>query len=518
MLYSTMRQKVFVQFALLALLAAASALTASPDVRAACEVALPGDTQRSCGPISPPGAGGTAVAPPVIAWASGYDINPLNADRLGIYIARTDGTQRRKLTSFSSSLQRDFSRLHGLNLPEDHPSFSPNNRQIVFTSNRMEHNNWDVHVMNVNGSDVKRLTGTAGLDTEPVFSPDGTKIAFATERSGNLDIAVMDANGSNVKVLTTNKDDEIEPAWRPDGNEIVFTRVLGILNKEIYVMKPDGTGQRRVTDIIGEDHDATYSPDGQQIVITSERKVVPSPPYGNVHKIRVSDGADLGDLTPDHPLGAGDPFWSRDGNLIAYFAASLPILRGPQRLFVMNSDGRDRFHIPGEAQANIHPALGLAVDDDNDGTPNYLESGSVGKTGIGPHRVPGKTALVSFWWDHPRRWKRLDTLWLRFAQGRWLRGIVRYSVRDRSFSLFDGTTDTYGRTRRLGRARLRSKLFTLDLRRTRVIGVNRRKIKLALALRFRPSVVGERFRLRAQANDFGGRNQEDEIGRLRVTR
>jgi Tol biopolymer transport system component len=373
--------------------------------------------------------------------------------------------------------------------------------------------------VNANGSNAKRLTSTVGLDTEPVFSPDGSRIAFATERPGNLDIAVMDADGSNVKVLTGSGDDEIEPAWRPDGQEIVYTRVLGLLNKEIYVMKPDGTGQRRVTDVLGEDHDATYSPSGQEIVITSERKVVPSPPYGNVHKLRVSDGADLGDLTFDLAFGAGDPFWSRDGRLIAFFNSVLAILRSPQKLFVMGADGSGKFHIPGEASANIHPALGRGVDDDRDGTPNYLESGSVGKTGIGPRRVRvGRTTLVRFWWKHPQRWRKLDTMWLRVSQGRWLRGMIRYSVKDHSFSVFDGAKDTYSATRRRGRGRLRSELLTLDLRRSRIVNVNRRTLRLVLALRFRPSVAGERFRLRAQANDLRGRNQEDELGRLRVIR
>ena len=52
--------------------------------------------------------------------------------------------------------------------------------------------------MNVNGTGVTRLTQSLGLDTEPVFSPDGTRIAFATARFGNLDIAVMNADGTGV--------------------------------------------------------------------------------------------------------------------------------------------------------------------------------------------------------------------------------------------------------------------------------------------------------------------------------
>jgi dipeptidyl aminopeptidase/acylaminoacyl peptidase len=491
---------------------------------AACEVPLPGEPstgEETCGAVneSPPPNPPTGAGH-IVAWASGYDFNPFNADRLGIYIARIDGTQRRRVAGFSNTLQRDFSRLHGLNLPDDHPSFSPDNRKLVFASNRASTNNWEIYGMTVSGAAKTRLTNAPGLDTEPVFSPDGTRIAFSTERFGaGLDIAVMDTKGGNVRRLTSSPDDEIEPAWRPDGQEIVFTRAFGLLNKEIFVMRPDGSGQRQVTNVLGEDHDATYSPDGQQIVITSERKVFPNPPYGNVHKLRVSDGADLGDLTEDHEFGAGDPFWSRDGLVIAYFNSGGPILRSPQRLFVMGANGQGKFHIPGEAQANIHPALGRAIDDDGDGTPNYLESASVGKTGVSPRRArAGRTTLFSFWWRHPQRWRRLNTLWLRFSQGRALLGMVRFGLRGRSFSLFNGRTNGYGPTRRRGRGRLRSNLFTLDLKRTRVVGVNRRKLKLVLALRFRRHLAGQRFRLRAQADDRRRRNQEDELGQLRVVR
>jgi Tol biopolymer transport system component len=498
------------------------ALAAAPAARAACEVPLPNEPQtgeEDCGPANPnpPPAGAPGTPPKLVAWASGFDLNPFNADRLGIYVAQTDGTRRRKLTSFSRSLQRDFSRLHGINLPDDHPSFSPDNRRIVFTSNRANPDNFDIYVMNVNGSGVKRLTFTAGLDTEPVFSPDGTRIAFATERFGNFDIATMDSNGQNVRRVTTSAMEDLEPAWRPDGQEIAFSRTLGVNDKDIFTINPNGTGERRVTSTAKEDHDPTYSPDGTQLVITSERNI--SPPYGNVHKIRVSDGADLGDLTADQELGSGDPFWSRDGTLIAYFNAVLPILRGPQQLFVMGANGNGKFRIPGEAQANIHPAIGLAIDDDRDGTPNYLESGSVGKTALRPRRVrAGRTALVRFDWTHPRRWRRLDTIWLRLSQRRWLRGMVRFSVRQRAFSLFDGETDRYGRTRRTGRGRLRSGLVTLDLRRTRVVNVDRRKIRLVLALRFPRRLAGQRFRVRVQANDRGGRNEEEALGRLRLVR
>jgi hypothetical protein len=183
------------------------ALAVVPAAHATCGVQTvndvgPSDEEAACGAVNPPqSSAGEGVAPQILAWASGYDINPFGGFRGGLFISTLSGDGRRKITSFTHR-NRDFAP-HGLNLPDDHPSFSPDNRKIVFTSNRANANDWDIHTMNVNGSGVTRLAPAPGLDTEPVFSPDGTKIAFATERSGNLDIAVMNANGTNVLRLTS---------------------------------------------------------------------------------------------------------------------------------------------------------------------------------------------------------------------------------------------------------------------------------------------------------------------------
>jgi len=483
---------------------------------AACEVPLPGDPESedgACGSTNPPpsGSGGGSGSPgKIVAWAGGYDINPIGGLRGGIYVARISGTQRRKITTFTY-LNRDFG-LHGLNLPDDHPSFSPDSRRIVFASNRANKDDWDIYVMNVNGTGVTPLSSAPGLDTEPVFSPNGTKIAFATERfDGTLDIAVMNSNGSNVTRLTSTSLEDFEPAWRPDGQEIVFSRIFSFFNKEILVMRPDGTSVRRVTFENGEDHDATYSPDGTRIAITSERKVIPSPPYGNVHIIRVSNGEDLGDLTRDLALGAGDPFWSKDGTLIAFFTSFFPIITGPQRLFVMLANGEGKFHIPGENTVNVHPAIGIAVDDDNDGTPNYLESGSVGKAKIRGRRVhAGQTSILRFKWKHPNDWHELDTISIRFSEDRQLLGAIRHIIEDESFSVFDGETEEYSDSMLIGEGVIESPLVTLDLDQTRIVNVSTQTIRLDLAVQFSPEVAGKKLRVRVQADDINGHSQDEE--------
>lgn len=65
--------------------------------------------------------------------------------------------------------------------------------------------------MNANGTGVTRINAAPGLDTQPVWSPDGTRIAFTTARfGGGLDIAVMNSDGTNVRQLTSSLRDEIE--------------------------------------------------------------------------------------------------------------------------------------------------------------------------------------------------------------------------------------------------------------------------------------------------------------------
>ncbi|MCB9434039.1 MAG: PD40 domain-containing protein [Ardenticatenaceae bacterium] len=291
----------------------------------------------------------------LIAFTSAVDIDFLDIERGGIFVMRPDGTGIRQLTSFQT-LNYDFEP-HGLNLPDDHPAFSPDGSKIVFTSNRHDRNNWDIYTMDVNGSNLVRLTFTAGLDTEPVFSPDGSHIAFASERSGNLDIWVMEADGSNPIRLTISPFEDIEPAYSPDGSQIAFSRVLGNHEKDVFVIGSSGSNERRVTDVAGEDHDPTFSPDGTQLVITSER--AGTNPFGDVFKIRLSDGASLGNLTSGLNNGGGDPAWSPDGSKVAFFRSSTAILASPQQLWVMSSNGSNRQRTEPAAALPAPPAKPL---------------------------------------------------------------------------------------------------------------------------------------------------------------
>ena len=72
------------------------------------------------------------------------------------------------------------------------------------------------------GGDATRLTTGAGVETDPMFSPDGTQIAFTGEYDGNVDVFVMPAEGGFPKRLTYHPGDDIAVGWTPDGKQVLF--------------------------------------------------------------------------------------------------------------------------------------------------------------------------------------------------------------------------------------------------------------------------------------------------------
>ena len=148
------------------------------------------------------------------------------------------------------------------------PTWSPDGKRIAFQSDR--DGNLDIWVINVDGSGLTNLTKSPREDEHPAWSPDGTKIAFTSRREGNRDIWVMNANGSNPENLTREPGRDRYAMWSPDGTKIAFnTNRDG--NQEIYVMNADGSAQRNVTNSPSIEGLADWSPDGTRLVLYSNR-------------------------------------------------------------------------------------------------------------------------------------------------------------------------------------------------------------------------------------------------------
>jgi TolB protein len=96
--------------------------------------------------------------------------------------------------------------------------------------------------MNADGSGQTQLTfGLSVDDTDPSWSSDGTRIAFESNRDGDIEIWVMNADGSGARNLTNNPSYEVDPSWMNGAERIVFGSYR-TGNGEIFIMNSDGSG------------------------------------------------------------------------------------------------------------------------------------------------------------------------------------------------------------------------------------------------------------------------------------
>ena len=150
---------------------------------------------------------------------------------------------------------------------------------IAFASDRGEGDTvqiWTMAVLRNAAGDILpgeliQLTFDEGDKDQPVWSPDGSQIAYVASGGGNngLDIWVMDADGGNPVDVTQNAGDEFDPTWSPDGEWIAFTHHLRDAGSTpIYALtrvRPDGTSRERIsTDFV--EWDPVFTPDGQFMV------------------------------------------------------------------------------------------------------------------------------------------------------------------------------------------------------------------------------------------------------------
>jgi len=214
---------------------------------------------------------------------------------------------------------------------------------IAYTSD--QDGDFEIWVMNAEGSDQHKLSDNKAMDISPAWSPDGNQIAFITNRDGNDEIYVMNADGSHVQRLTQTTDaSESFPAWSPDGMQISFDSDLGG-NWDIYVMTSDGADPRRLTDSPSDDWISSWSPDGNQIVFESKRN-------GN-YEIYVMDsnGNDQRRLTVNQTHD-GFPIWSPDGTQIAFMSKR----NGNYEVYTMNADGTNQQRVTDNLADDSDPA------------------------------------------------------------------------------------------------------------------------------------------------------------------
>jgi Tol biopolymer transport system component/putative hemolysin len=230
--------------------------------------------------------------------------------------------------------------------------WSPDGTRIVYTCFGLTTS--DICVVNADGTGILNLTDTPDLDEGfPAWSPDGKSIAFTTRRDGNNEIYLMPAPAAGAQAvaaasewvqLTDNPADDFAPAWSPDGSQIAFVsdrdQKPGI--NDIYIMRSDGSGVRRLTADTAIDYEPAWSPDGLLIAFRSNHD---GP--ADIYVISAADGSGLRQLTGD-PAEDWSPAWSPDGTLIAFQTDR----DGDWEIYTMKADGSDPTNLTNDPAAD----------------------------------------------------------------------------------------------------------------------------------------------------------------------
>ena len=221
-------------------------------------------------------------------------------------------------------------------------AFPGANGKIAFNSNR--DGNVEIYVMSADGTSQTRLTNNPGADRAPRWSADGTSLVFNRDE---LDIYKMDADGSNLTQVTfLNYWVTAGGSWSPDGSKIAFGSIFegGFFNEEIYIMNADGTGITRLTNGSGDDVNPAWSPDGTKIAWCRGASGTPEIYVMN------ADGTSQTNLTNNPASDCGGVDWSPDGTKIAFYRG------GAAEIFVMNADGTGQTQLTSNAFADYDPS------------------------------------------------------------------------------------------------------------------------------------------------------------------
>lgn len=232
---------------------------------------------------------------------------------------------------------------------DNYPAWSPDGTKIAFHSNR-HGGSTDIYIMDSNGENIRRLTQQKYTAEVPIFSPDGQQILFAGYQDDqyiNNDVYIMNVDGSNLQQLTQSKFRDGHGRFSPDGKKIIFNSqrddegIMKYKNYELYEMELATRQIKRLTNYPDWDTYPSYSPDGTKILW---RRILTDSlnPRGYNSEIFVSDldGSNLQNLS-QHEAFDGYPEWSPDGQYIVFVSTRGGEDIYQERLFMMDATGNN---------------------------------------------------------------------------------------------------------------------------------------------------------------------------------
>jgi len=220
----------------------------------------------------------------------------------GILVMSPDGSGARLLTT---------------NPGDSDPAWSPDGSKLAFA------NGGQIFLVNGDGSGRKALTTSAdGWASRPSWSSDGTRIVFSLDVASSdaggyyksIELYVRDLGSGAETQLTPDDDVDFAPAWAPDGSQIAFASERGG-GSSIYVMNPDGSGAKALTDGSSWDSFPAWAPDGTEIAFVRDSQIwVMERDGSGAHRLTSGDGNSAPAWQPLAPAPPGCTLWGTPGN------------------------------------------------------------------------------------------------------------------------------------------------------------------------------------------------------------
>ncbi len=233
---------------------------------------------------------------------------------------------------------------------------SPVEDLLVFSSDRHgeDHN---IYVKSPSGKTITQKTFEPFDEIQPAFSPDGSRIAYASNKNGNFDIWVVDAhtNGAAVQV-TFGGEDELHPSWTPDGKWLVYSAYSSRSGEWDIMMTDTTSGEVRE---LGRGKFPRVSPDGSSILFQRSRRR--DGYWYSIWTMNI-DGTSQTEVVSSADWGAINPAWSPDGQYIAFATVyKSPEAKFEERIwrgddiYVVRNNGRGLIQVTDDTEPAWEP-------------------------------------------------------------------------------------------------------------------------------------------------------------------
>ena len=252
-------------------------------------------------------------------------------------------------------------RLHRVSFSSDGGDFdvavSPNGERLVFASTSHSATP-DLFIKHIDGKTITQITDDPASDMMPSFSPDGRQVAFTSNRAGNWDIWVVPVAGGKPMQLTNSTAQDLHPSWSPDGRHIVYSALSS--RSGLWELVLVNVSNPSTPHFLGDGRFPEFSPDGTKIAFQRARQrgtrqfSIWTVDFANGQTSRATEivaAANAAVITPT---------WSPDGRKLAFATVVNPgaegdASHGAATLWVVNIDGTGKSNLTNDRFTNVQP-------------------------------------------------------------------------------------------------------------------------------------------------------------------